>query len=133
MSAPGVRRQATRFLLVGGLNVAMSYGIFIALGLVIEPWLAYTSGYVAGLVLVTSMTPRFVFGTQASWRRVGAFAAFYVVIYLIGRLIVALVTPSGLLELLLTSGILLAVTVPLNFLAGRFLFLRPDRPLRKAH
>ena len=62
-------RQAVRFLLVGGLNVAVSYGIFILLGLVVAPWIAYTAGYLAGLVLVTAMTPRFVFGTGTSWRR----------------------------------------------------------------
>ncbi|ROR65406.1 GtrA family protein [Agrococcus jenensis] len=124
-------RQAVRFLLVGGLNVAVSYGIFILLGLVVAPWIAYTAGYLAGLALVTAMTPRFVFGTGASWRRMGAFVAVYVVVYMVGRLIVALTDPVGLVELLLTSGILLAVTVPLSFLAGRLLFLRPRHRLGK--
>jgi len=124
-------RQAVRFLLVGGLNVAVSYGIFILLGLVVAPWIAYTAGYLAGLALVTAMTPRFVFGTGTSWRRMGAFVGVYVAVYLVGRLIVALVDPVGLVELLLTSGILLAVTVPLSFLAGRLLFLRPRHRLGK--
>ena len=124
-------RQAVRFLLVGGLNVAVSYGIFILLGLVVAPWIAYTAGYLAGLVLVAAMTPHFVFGTRTSWRRMVAFVGVYVAVYLVGRLIVALVDPVGLVELLLTSGILLAVTVPLSFLAGRLLFLRPRHRLRR--
>lgn len=122
MSASRLRGQAARFLLVGGLNVAVSYGIFVALGLVVEPWLAYTAGYLAGLTVVALMTPGFVFGARTDWRRLGAFVAVYVLVYFAGRLIVAFASPSGLTELLLTSAMLLAVTVPLSFLAGRFLF-----------
>lgn len=128
MSARELRGQATRFLLVGGLNVALSYGIFILLGLLLEPWIAYTAGYLAGLALVAVMTPRFVFGSRAGWRRTAAFVGFYVALYLLGRLIVAVAAPEGLVELLLTSAMLLAVSVPLNFLAGRFLFRQPERP-----
>ena len=131
MSRCELGRQATRFLLVGGLNAAASYGVFIVLGLVIAPWLAYTAGYLTGLVLVACLTPRFVFGAGTDWKRIGAFVGFYLAVYLIGRLIVALAGPTGLVELLLTSGLLLAVTVPLSFLAGRFLFLRPQHRLGK--
>jgi len=122
MSDPRLHRQAARFLLVGGLNVAVSYGIFIALGLVVEPWLAYTAGYLAGLAVVAVMTPGFVFGARASGGRLAAFVAVYAGVYLAGRVVVAIVDPSGLAQLLLTSAILLAVTVPLSFLAGRALF-----------
>jgi len=122
MSGSGLQGQAARFLLVGGLNVAVSYGIFIALGLVVEPWLSYTAGYLAGLAVVALLTPGFVFGARAGPGRRGAFVAVYAAVYLAGRLVVAIVAPSGLAELLLTSAILLAVTVPLSFLAGRALF-----------
>lgn len=125
-------RQALRFLLVGGLNVAVSYGVFIGLGLLVAPWLAFTAGYLVGILIVSIMTPQFVFGARSSWIRMGAFVGFYLAVYLIGRLVVALTAPTGLAELLLTSGILLAVSVPLNFLAGRLLFLKPEHRLGEA-
>jgi len=118
----GLGGQALRYLVVGGVNTLSTYLIFIILGLFIDPAVAFTIAFFAGLIWVVFGSSKLVFRATNSPVRLILFAASYLVIYGIGRLIVELVNPSGLIALGLTSLIILAVSTPLSFLAGRFIF-----------
>jgi prolipoprotein diacylglyceryltransferase len=50
------------------------------------------------------------------------FACWYLAVYGVGRLIVSLIQPEGVQALLVTSVALMAVTVPLSFIGGRYIF-----------
>ena len=41
--------RAARFLILGGLNTAITYGIYLGLTLWLMPWLAYGCAYVLGI------------------------------------------------------------------------------------
>lgn len=120
-------RQALRYLVVGGANTLVTYGIFIGLGLVIPSWIAYTIAFVLGLLWVVFGTSRIVFRHRGSAVRLLAFAAWYLLLYGCGQLLIALIHPHGFVPLLITSGALLVVTTPLAFLGGRFIFDRRTR------
>jgi putative flippase GtrA len=122
------RGQVLRFLLIGGSNTFISYAIFVALGLVIEPWLAYTIAFAVGLAWTSVGSSWFVFRSAFSWRKIAIFVACYVVVWGFGQLVIWLISPSGVRELLITSLVVLVVTTPLIFLIGRFVFSRPARP-----
>jgi putative flippase GtrA len=122
-----LHRQALRFVLVGAINTAATYAIFVGLGLFIAPWIAYSIAFALGLLWVTVGSSRYVFRRRFSWRRALTFAAAYLSIFAVGQLVIRLVSPVGLPGLLLTSLVVLAVTTPLSFVAGRFVF-RPSRP-----
>jgi putative flippase GtrA len=117
--------QLFRFLVVGGSNTLITYAIFVALGLVIDPGLAFTIAFVVGLVWVTFGSSRFVFRGGSSLKRIVVFLGWYLFIYAIGRLIVHFIDPQGIAALLLTSLAVLIVTTPLTFIGGRLIF----RPL----
>lgn len=119
--------QILRFLIVGGSNTLVTYAIFVLLGLVIEPWIAYTIAFAIGLVWVALGSSRFVFRARFSLTRVLIFIGCNLVVYGIGQLLIRLVEPHGLTELILTSLIVLAVTAPVTFILGRYIFNRPPR------
>ena len=128
-AAPSRRsvRQLARFLIVGGTNTVLTYAIFVVLGLLIEPWIAYTVAFALGLVWTSIGSSRFVFGVRFSLRRVSLFTGCYLGIYGIGRVIILLVNPQTVASLLGTSFIVLVATTPLVYIVGRFIF-SPPRP-----
>lgn len=113
-----------RYLVVGGLNTLITYAIFIGLGLVMDPGLAFTIAFLIGLVWVVLGSSRIVFRAARSPVKLLLFAAFYLFVYAIGRIIVELINPSDALSLTLTSLVVLVVTTPISFLGGRLIFSR---------
>ena len=121
--------QVLRFLVVGGSNTLITYAIFIVLGLFIAPWIAYTIAFAIGLVWVAFGSSRYVFRADFSLKRVAIFIGCNLVVYGLGQVLIRLVQPHGLVELVLTSLLVLAVTAPLTFLIGRYIFNRPSRQI----
>jgi putative flippase GtrA len=118
----GLRDSGFRFLLVGGLNTAVTAGCLAVLANFIDPRLAYTIVFVAGVAFATVMADRFVFGVRLGAKGMLAYAATYLAVYLIGLGVVALIDHSGLPSS--ASALVVLVTAPLNFLAGRLIARR---------
>jgi putative flippase GtrA len=115
-------RRGGRFLVVGLANTVVTYAIFVVLGLLIPPEVAYTVAFLVGLLWVSLGTSRFVFRSRGRPWRIVSFAAVYLVMYAIGRVIVELLAPADLLSLMVASIAIIAVTTPLAYVAGRFIF-----------
>lgn len=116
------RGQVLRFLIVGGANTLATYAIFILLGLFMQAWIAYTIAFAAGLAWVVLGSSRFVFKGEHGATRVVLFAAWYLLIYAVGRVIIYFVAPTDFVELLVSSLVVLVVTTPLTFIGGRYVF-----------
>jgi putative flippase GtrA len=118
--------QAWRFLIVGGLNTLLTYAVFIGLGLVMPPWIAYSIAFALGLLWTGFGSSRFVFRGDKSFRRMLLFLGWYLLLFGLGQLVVHLVNPSGFPQLVVVSAIVILVTAPLTFIGGRFVFGGPD-------
>jgi putative flippase GtrA len=127
-----LRRQAVRFLVVGGLNTLATYAVFIVLGLFMPAWIAYTIAFAAGIAWVVLGSSKFVYKGDHSARRLAVFAGWYIVIYAIGRVIIHLLSPVGFVDLAIASVLVLVVTTPLNFIGGRFIFAPRTPPVADA-
>jgi putative flippase GtrA len=95
------------------------------LSLVIDPRLAYTAVFAAGIVLAAVMADRFVYGVRLTRSDLAAYAAVYVGAYLIG-----LAAVQGLRSLGLpawTSAGVVVVTAPLTFAGGLVIARRRSR------
>jgi putative flippase GtrA len=114
--------SAMRFVVVGGINTVATYAIFVLLGLVMPAWLAFTIAFAAGLAWVVFGSARVVFRARSSPSRLLLFALWYLLVYAMGRLIVQLIDPVGVVALLLTSAVIIVVTTPLSYLGGRMIF-----------
>lgn len=127
-SAGSTRSQILRFLIVGGTNTVVTYALFIGLGLLIEPWVAYTIAFFSGLTWTVFGSARFVFRASLSIPRLLLFSAWYLMIYGAGQLVIRLMNPGGFTDLVITSLLVLVVTTPLTFVGGRFVFVpRPQK------
>ena len=129
--------QVLRFLVVGGVNTLATAIAFYLLAVVVPTRLAFTLVYLAGLVFVVAVTPRYVFGANAHWRRRLLLALWYLVTYVVGIAVITLLATefSAPREVVVLGTV--CVTAPLSFIGARLLLVRDhvwppvsDRPPR---
>ncbi len=126
------RAQFLRFLVVGGVNTAVTTVLFYGLALVVPPRAAFTIVYVGGLAFVTMATPKYVFRVRARASRLALLAVWYVGIYLVGLAVVSMLDSISDSHAVIVFGAVL-VTAPLGFVGGRLLLGGvPDSPVSGA-
>lgn len=121
----GLRASALRFLVAGGLNTLVTGALLAALSLVIDPHVAYTLVFFAGIAFSTWMARRFVYGVPLGKGATAAYVLMYLVVYGVGLGAIALAERAGLPEG--GTGLVVLVTAPLTFLGGRVIAARQHR------
>lgn len=121
------RHEVGRFLVGSAANTLLTYLLYLALlWLVAYPW-AYSISYVAGIFLSFVVNSLYVFRTPLRWRRLLPYPLVYVAQYLVGLSVTyAGVELVGIDERLVPLAVL-AVTVPLSFVATRWILGRRSR------
>jgi putative flippase GtrA len=119
---PSNRSSILRFLVVGGSNTAVTLVLFAILARVIQPWLAYTVVFALGLAYTTVLTGRFVFGADNTGRSSGLFIGWYLAVFVLGLGVVQTAQALGVRSPDVLALSTVAVTAPLNFLGGRWIF-----------
>jgi putative flippase GtrA len=117
--------QFVRFVLIGAANTLVTGLIFLALSTVVASAVAYTVAFGLGLAFVVVATPRIVFLVRTSHARRAAYALWYAVVYLVGLMVVWVLSDRLRVDRVATVVITLAVTASLSFLGGRRLFGSP--------
>lgn len=117
--------SAWRFLIAGGANTLVTAGLLSLLSLVIDPRLAYTLVFAAGVAVSTFLADRFVYGVRMNRAAVVAYVSLYVAVYLVGLLVIHVATGAGMPAS--ASGLVVLVTAPLTFLGGRVITGRLHR------
>jgi putative flippase GtrA len=111
-----------RYVVVGVVNTAVTYAVYLALLRAMPYAWAYTIAFVLGIGLAYALQSRYVFGTAASWRTFFAFPLVYVVQYAVGVVALRLLVETGLMTRELALFAVLLVTVPVGFVLSRALF-----------
>lgn len=118
-----MHREFVRFLIVGATNTAFSYVVFLLLYLFLHYQAAYALSYAAGVVLSYFLNVHFVFKTKRSLASFLKFPFVYVVQYGLGALVLGLLVRAGIDPRLAMIGVIV-LTVPITFLASRFVLKR---------
>lgn len=108
-----------RFLLGGGANTAITYGLFVLLQWIIPAVAAYTIAYIAGILLSYVINTMYVFKAKPSVRTALQFPAIYVVQYVSGLIFLALFTYIGLSNAIAML-LVIVVNVPISFFMTRY-------------
>lgn len=116
-TAPHLPGQLLRFLLVGGMNTAVTSLLFYGLALALPPRVAFTVVYVGGLAFVTLATPKYVFRVRTRPRRRALLALWYVMTYVVGLVAVSALDAVFDSRAVIVAGTVL-VTAPLGFAGG---------------
>jgi putative flippase GtrA len=112
-------RHFARFLLGGGTNTAITYGLFLLLQWVVPAAAAYTIAYIVGILLAYWINTIFVFQTKPSIRTALQFPAVYIVQYVSGLVLLTLFTYMGLTNAVAML-LVIIVNVPVSFLMTRY-------------
>lgn len=85
MKSTGLNYDALRFVIAGGINTALSYGVYWLLLIWLSYQMAYALSWVFGLLLVVVLYPSKVFvGSQNSWKKQSLVAAQYLLVFCAG-------------------------------------------------
>lgn len=108
-----------RFVLGGGLNTTVTYGIYLLLNLLVNYQLAYLIAYTLGIVFAYWFNTVFVFKTSLSWKAFFSYPLVYVIQYLISSIFLSILIEvwkinKALAPLVITIGI-----IPLSYLLNK--------------
>lgn len=117
-----MRNEFFRFLLVGAANTLLSYLLYLLLLSFLNYLPAYSIAYCLGIVLSYFLNIRFVFNKCASLASFLKFPSVYILQYTLGTVILwLLIGKLGISPALAMIGVII-ITIPVTFLASRFVF-----------
>lgn len=119
--------EGARFLIAGGANTLLGYGLYLLLNLALDYRIAYTLSYVAGIGISFVLNSLYVFRQPLRWQHLAVYPLVYVLQYAAGLATVWLfVSVMGWPEAL-APWAAVAASLPLTFIATRFVLRkRPD-------
>lgn len=120
----GIHGEAFKFLLAGGTNTAITYGLYLLLNLVMPYAWAYSMAYVVGVSISYVLQAKWVFHVELSWKNFMAFPLVYVVQWLIGLLLLAFLVERFSLHENIAPLVVIVLTLPVTFLMSRFIVRR---------
>lgn len=115
--------QFFRFILSGGLNTAITYGIYLLLLQQTSYQISYTIAYVSGIAISYLLNRVFVFREHRGLRSLLLFPLVYVTQYGFGMLILWLWIDMAGLNDKIAPLVVVAMTLPLTYVLSRFVFL----------
>ena len=111
--------RAFRYLIVGGSNTAVTYGVYCLLVFWISAQAAWLLVYILGMLIGYVGHSRLVFSSDLKFRRAAAYIVLQVSMYgLSGAIIYFLHTVSGYGPRV-AAGSAIIITVPISFLVSR--------------
>jgi putative flippase GtrA len=117
---PRVQRWL-RFLLGGGINTAFTYGLYIALNLVMGYQWAYLLAYALGVVFAYWFNAVMVFKVPLSWKGVVSYPLVYVIQYGASALLLGALVEMGPVNETLAPLIITVGMVPLTYVLSKLL------------
>ena len=115
------RREFVLFILVGLVNLVVTYALYLALGLFLPYPVAYTISYACGIVISYLLNARFVFKSPIRIRKAAQYPIVYLAQYLLGLGLLYLLVELGHVSSRIAPLVIPAVTVPATFLLSRYL------------
>lgn len=114
-------RQEVRFLVAGGVNTAVGYGLYLLLNLAMDYRVAYSVSFALGIVLSFVLNSVYVFRQPLRWGKLLVYPTVYALQYGVALACVWLfVDILGQPEALAPLPAI-AVSLPLTYLATRFI------------
>lgn len=112
-----------RFIVSGGVNTAITYGIYLVLLQIITYQISYSIAYVSGIAVSYALNRSFVFRNHHGLRSILLFPLVYVAQYALGMLLLWLWVEMAGLSDKVAPLIVVAVTLPLTYVLSRFVFM----------
>ena len=115
-----LRGQVRRFALVGVTNTALTGLLLLTLIPIVGVVWAYTFAFATGVVYAAYLSRRYVFRSSAGHAAVVRFVAGYVMVYLAGRGLLAIIGGTTTAPDWAAAVLVVGFTAPLSFAVGRW-------------
>ena len=111
-----------KFLIAGGLNTAITYGIYLILLMFIPYTASYTISYITGIVFAYLLNRFFVFKSHQGFKSIALFPLVYLAQYVVGILILwCWVEKLGFAERLAPL-VVIIITIPITYIFSKLVF-----------
>jgi len=122
-----VKSSFARFVVFGGVNTLVTYGLYLALLPLLPYQASYTVAYLAGILIAYLFNRKFVFSSHRGLRSAVLLPFVYLAQYLVSLLVLWLWIDKGGLRPALGPLIAIAITVPMTYLLSREIFSKRPR------
>ena len=123
------RHEIGRFVVCGAVNAVLTYGIYVTFVAFLSYRISYTISFVSGIAFSYYVNARFVFLTKMDPLKAVLYLLVYLTQYLVGLGCLFLLIDVARLNKLFAPLLTLLITVPLTFIAARYVMRRsPARP-----
>jgi len=117
------RLSFPRFLVSGGINTALTYGLYLLLLMIGTYQVSYTIAYLVGIVVAFLLNRHFVFQSYRGIRSVLLFPLVYVAQYLLSMLTLWVWVDQLKQNAKLGPLIAIVITVPITYLMSKYIFV----------
>ncbi|MEG5265962.1 GtrA family protein [Pseudomonas sp. JDS28PS106] len=124
-----LKQDIARFLLSGGFNTGLTYGIYLLLILVLDYKLSYTISYVFGILLAYLLNRYFVFKSHKGIKSVLSLPVIYGAQYCVGLFLIWIWIDKLNLSPQIAPLVAIAITLPITFALSKLAF--SNRALHK--
>lgn len=121
-----------KYLVVGGLNTALTYLLYCLLVFVVSAQLAWLIMYSCGMLFGYLAHSRFVFGSELRFARAARYFAVQIFLYALGGAIIAATLRYSAFGPRFAAALALFITVPLSFLFARKIMPATAVPVESA-
>jgi putative flippase GtrA len=115
------RREFFQFILIGLVNLVLTYTLYLVLGLFLPYPAAYTISYACGILISYLLNARFVFKSPIRISKAAQYPIVYLAQYLLGMALLYLLVERAHLSSRIAPLVIPALTVPATYLLSRYL------------
>lgn len=117
-----------RFLVSGGFNTALTYGIYLVLLLVLSYKASYTISYLIGIVLAYTLNRFFVFKSHRGLQSAVLLPLVYGLQYILSMLILWCWVEQFGFDERLAPLVAIVITLPITFIFSKLAFSKKTSP-----
>ncbi|MCI3908350.1 GtrA family protein [Pseudomonas viridiflava] len=117
-----LKQDFARFLMSGGFNTALTYGLYLVLLMFLSYNVSYTISYVTGILLAYTLNRFFVFKSHQGLRSVILLPLIYIVQYCLSLVILWCWVEKFQLDARLAPLVAIVLTLPVTFILSKLAF-----------
>jgi len=117
-----LKQDFARFLMSGGFNTALTYGLYLVLLMFLSYNVSYTISYVTGIMLAYTLNRFFVFKSHQGLRSVILLPLIYLVQYCLSLVILWCWVEKLALDARLAPLVAIVLTLPVTFVLSKLAF-----------
>ncbi len=120
-----------RFLVVGGINTAIGYGMYLLFNVVMDYRLAYTLSYLCGILVAFVLNSILVFRQALRWKSLAIYPVVYVLQYGLGLLLVWVCVSILYLPEAYAPLVVIPLAIPMTYAANRIILGKSKHAISK--